>query len=50
MWKESVVAHFKVLYQHLTGGTSNVKLVIVIKVKLSLGLINHAMRSGGVEI
>jgi hypothetical protein len=41
---------FKKLYQHLTEGTSNVKLGIAIKAKLSLGLINHAMRIGGVEI
>jgi hypothetical protein len=46
MLKESVVAHFKVLYQHLTEGIGNVKLAIVIKVKSSLGLINHAIRSG----
>jgi hypothetical protein len=50
MLKESVVAHFKVLYKHLTGGTSNVKHGISIKAKLSQGLINHIMRSGGVEI
>jgi hypothetical protein len=48
--KESVMAHFNVLYQHFTEGIGNVKLRIVIKVTLSLGLINHAIRSGGVEI
>jgi hypothetical protein len=35
MWKQSVMAHFKVLYEHLIGGISNVKLGIV-KIKLSL--------------
>jgi hypothetical protein len=50
MLKESTVAHFKLLYQYLSEGISNVKLGIVIKVKLSLGLINYAIRSGGVEI
>jgi hypothetical protein len=39
MLKESAVAHFKLSYQHLFEGISNVKLGIVIKVKLSLGLI-----------
>jgi hypothetical protein len=50
MWKESVVAHFKALHQHLTGGISNVKLGIPIKAKLSQGLVNHTMRSEVVEI
>jgi hypothetical protein len=47
MLKESAVAHFKLRYQHLSEGISNVKLGIVTKIKLSLGLINHAIRSGG---
>jgi hypothetical protein len=42
------VAHFKALFQHLTGGTSNVNLGIAIKAKLSQGLINHALRSGDI--
>jgi hypothetical protein len=50
MLKESAVAHFKLFFQHLSEGISNVKLGIVIKVKLSLGSINHAIRSGGVDI
>jgi hypothetical protein len=35
IWKESVMAHFKELYQHLTGRTNNVKLGIAIETKLS---------------
>jgi hypothetical protein len=43
---------FKALYQHLTGRTSNMKLGIVTKAKLSLSLSNHTMnmRSGGVDL
>jgi hypothetical protein len=48
MLKESAMAHFNLLYQHLSEGICNVKLGIVIKVKLSLALINHAIRSEGV--
>jgi hypothetical protein len=48
MLNELVVAHFKVLYQRLTEGIGNVKLSIVIKVRLSLGLINHTIRSGDI--
>jgi hypothetical protein len=50
MLKESAVAPFKLCYQHLPERISNVKLGIVLKVKLSLGLINRTITSGGVDI